>query len=412
MRNRFQTGHLVHKNQSWFLRYMDDVVQKEGTIKRKLMFKKLDVPDGKQSKATVEAIAQNFLAPLNDGTQDVRSSMALVDFIETVYMPEHVATLRPASQRQYKTVWNTYIKPRVNEAVTLRDFTTMDGETVLKRIARETKAARSSLFHAKAFLSGCFSESLRLGVLKNVPNPMWETKVPEKPATEETHAYSMDEIRRILKVLDEPAKTIVLCAALTGLRKSELWGLRWEDFSGRTLKVQRSVWNGITSDPKTEASKASIPVVPELEDALEMHRERMGKLATRPIFQSGNGRAINLDNLVRRVIVPALNRCKVCRKPLDGHATEGHLPERDTSLPEWFGWHSFRRGLATNLNAKRVDDETIRSILRHDDVNTTRRIYIKSVPAAAVEAMDLLTEGQSFTQSFTKPARGRMERTQ
>lgn len=413
LRKREQKGHIVHKHGGWFLRYLDDVVDRDGiTVKRKLMWRRLDVPDDCKTKATVKPYASEFLAPINAAKkQDVRSTMPVKNFVTSVYFPEHVATLRPASQRQYKTAWRLYIEPRMGN-VTLRDFETMDGERILKKIAKETKAARSSLFHCKAFLSGCFAEALRLGVLKNVPNPMKYTTVPKRPATEPTHAYTMPEIRAMLAVLPEPAKTVVLTASYTGLRKSELWALEWRDFDGRTLKVQRSIWNGIASGPKTEASKAAVPITAELQDALEDHRQRMGKLAAGPIFQGDTGKPLNLDNLVRRVVSPALNRCKTCRKPLDAHPTEGHLPERDESLPCWFGWHAFRRGLATNLYSQGVADKVIQGILRHESVETTMDIYVKTVPKSAIEALDALNQGQSFTQSFTKPASRRTGRTQ
>ena len=48
--------------------------------------------------------------------------------------------------------------------------------------------------------------------------------------------------------------------------------------------------------------------------------------------------------------------------------TDGHIFERDTSLSEWHSWHSFRRGLATNLHALGVDRKTIQAILRHSNV--------------------------------------------
>ena len=197
----------------------------------------------------------------------------------------------------------------------------------------------------------------------------------------------------------------VFTAAYTGLRKSELWGLQWRDFDGRTLKIQRGIWNGFTSDPKTAKSKASIPVLGSLSDALELHRIRMGKLAapTSPIFQAGTGAPLNLDNLVRHVITPALNRCKVCRKPLDEHPTEGHLPERDASLPEWHGWHSFRRGLATVLHDRGEDDKVIQAILRHSDVRTTMNIYVKSAPKRAVSALESLDESLTFTKFSPNP---------
>jgi integrase len=55
-------------------------------------------------------------------------------------------------------------------------------------------------------------------------------------------AYTLDEIQRMAKKLDEPARTVVLTAALSGLRESERRGLRWEDFRDGMLQVQRSVW--------------------------------------------------------------------------------------------------------------------------------------------------------------------------
>jgi integrase len=66
--------------------------------------------------------------------------------------------------------------------------------------------------------------------------------------------------------------------------------------------------------------------------------------------------------------------------------------QRDTSLPEWHGWHAFRRGVATNLHALGVDDKTIQAILRHSNIGITQNIYIKSVSESQVNAMDTLSE--------------------
>ncbi len=92
----------------------------------------------------------------------------------------------------------------------------------------------------------------------------------------------------------------------------------------------------------------------------------MGKLAhpDLSIFQAGNGKPLNLDNLARRVIAPAV---------------------------EWHGWHAFRRGLATNLHALGVDDKTIQAILRHTNVGLTMNVYVKSVGESQVNAMDTLS---------------------
>lgn len=92
------------------------------------------------------------------------------------------------------------------------------------------------------------------------------------------------------------------------------------------------------------------------------------------------------------MIVPALSRCEVCRKPEEEHKPEGHEFKRDSSLPHWHGWHAFRRGLATNLHTLGVDDKTIQAILRHSNVGLTMNVYVKSVNESQVSAMDALSE--------------------
>ena len=164
------------------------------------------------------------------------------------------------------------------------------------------------------------------------------------------------------------------------------------------------MWNSTASEPKTRRSKAPIPVVKQLADALEAHKLRAGILAQPdlPIFQAGNGQPLNLDNLVRRVIMPVLSRCAACHRSEEEHKPESHLFERDNSLPLWHGWHAFRRGLATNLHALGLDDTTIQAILRHSSVGLTMNVYVKSVSESQVSAMDVLSrETRNLHRSCT-----------
>jgi site-specific recombinase XerD len=87
-------------------------------------------------------------------------------------------------------------------------------------------------------------------------------------------------------------------------------------------------------------------------------------------FMFGNaiGGTLDLDNLADRVIKPAL--------------TANGLV--------WKGWHAYRRGLATNLKRLGVDDNVIQAILRHGDVGTTQRSYIKMTRPDVTAAMKRL----------------------
>ena len=114
-----------------------------------------------------------------------------------------------------------------------------------------------------------------------------------------------------------------------------------------------------------------------------------------------------LDNLVRRAIVPALSRCAVCRKLESKHKPERHVFQRDKALPQWHGWHAFRRGLATNLHALGVADKEIQAILRHSNVGITMNVYVKSVSESQVSAMDALSEKLGICNDYATPGPGR-----
>jgi integrase len=347
-----------------------------------------------RTRRSVQPFIDEIIAPLNSGLLNPQATMTVVQFVDTIYLPEHVEKkLRAASLKQYRDVWRNHLKNRMGK-LTLRSFRTVHGEQMLADIAAKAKLGRSSLRHCKAFLSGAFKQAKRLGILDGL-NPIQDTSIPNVPeASEDTYAYSLAEIKSMLAVLPEPARTIVLTAAFSGLRKSELRGLTWGSYNGEQLGVDRSVWNSTENVPKTKRSRSPVPVVRPLAEALEAHRLRAGILAqpALPIFQAGNGKPLNLDNIVRRVINPALSPCAVCKMQEDEHLPDGHAFQRDSSLPLWHGWHAFRRGLATNLHTLGVDDKTIQAILRHSTIGLTQNIYIKSVNKSQVSALDSLSE--------------------
>jgi integrase len=389
---REQKGYIFHKGKSWFVRYCDDVVGSDGVVKRKLVCKKLEVEYGGEyrTEKSVRSFVREVLAPVNSGLLNPQSTMLISEFVERIYLPEYVAKqLRLSTQKQYRDTWQVHLKDRVGK-MTLRGFRTVHGEQFLSDIARQTNLGRHSLKHIKSFLSGVFKQAKRLGVLDGI-NPIMDVSIPRTPEPKDTYAYSFCEIKAMLATLQEPARAIVLTAALTGLRKGEINGLTWDNFDGKELSIERSVWNGTIGEPKTRRSRAPIPVVKQLAEALEAHRRRAGILAQPdlPVFQSGNGKPLNLDNLARRVIIPAIEKCVKCRQPRAEHKSGAHMFELDKTL-QWHGWHAFRRGLATNLHSIGIDDKTIQAILRHSNVGLTMNVYVKSVTQSQVNAMDAL----------------------
>ena len=64
------------------------------------------------------------------------------------------------------------------------------------------------------------------------------------------HAYTLEEVADMLDKLLEPAPTVCAVAVFTGLTRSELCGLKWTDYDGETIMVQRKVGKVISEHQK------------------------------------------------------------------------------------------------------------------------------------------------------------------
>jgi integrase len=211
------------------------------------------------------------------------------------------------------------------------------------------------------------------------------------PEALETYAYSLDEVQSILSLLPEPAATAFAVAAFMGLRHGEIQGLVWENYRDGEIYVSRSIWNGRVSDPKTRKGRAPVPVIRQLAERFELHRLRCGNPQSGPIFANAAGKPLSLTSVVNRIILPALNRCEVCRRDKASHgATADHQYKRDVLYPEWHRWHGARPGLGSNLYRLGVPETVIQRILRHANVSTTATYYIKTAADDVRDAMSKL----------------------
>jgi integrase len=309
--------------------------------------------------------------------------------VEYVYFPYGETQKRASTLFTDKNRWKTHLKARCGQ-VRLREFRTVTGEHLIAGITRQSDLSRATLKQLKSFLSAVFKHAKRLGLIDGV-NPMQDVSIPKSARGKGlTYAYSLPEVQDILTALPEPSRTIVAVAAYAGLRRGEIQGLGWSNYSQKQLNIERSIWEGVAADPKSDESKGAVPVIPVLAKILDHFKMLRGNPETGPMFCASNGSPLRLNNILRSQILPALNRCATCGKATDKHANDNHNYLRDGSRPEWKGWHAFRRGLATNLHDLGVDDKTIQAILRHSDVSVTQKSYIKTLPQQTLAAMEKL----------------------
>jgi integrase len=370
-RQRKQSGYIYQRAGWWVLRYREDLLE-NGVVTRRQLARKIEpvAPEHKRCKrppAEIQQKADLLLQPLNNHTYTPEATQTLGQFVDRVYFPNICNEKRESTLKGYRARWESQLKARCGH-FRLRDFRTCDGQKLLADIARQDGALlRSTLRHLRSLLSGIFKHAIQQGYL-NGPNPIREVGTPGAPEGAETYAYSLEEVTRLLLYLPQPAYTIAAVAAFSGLRRSELAGLLWENYNGSEIWVTRSVWEGHVNEPKTRKSKAPVPVIAPLAKILDAYRAQCGNPSSGVMFASGKGTPLNLNNVLNRAVLPVLRKAGIA----------------------WHGWHAFRRGLATNLHRLGVQDKVVQSILRHSNVAVTQACYIKTVDADSAAAMKLL----------------------
>jgi integrase len=129
-------------------------------------------------------------------------------------------------------------------------------------------------------------------------NPARDTAInPAAAEAKDTYVYTLDEIQSILALLPEPAATAFAVAAYTGLRCGEIQGLLWENYLNGEIRVERSIWNGCITAPKTRKGRAPVPVIRQLAERLELHRLRCGNPQSRPISKTRKGARLHLFDI-------------------------------------------------------------------------------------------------------------------
>lgn len=169
------------------------------------------------------------------------------------------------------------------------------------------------------------------------------------------------EMQAILAGLSELMhRTAILVAAVTGLRRSEIRGLKWSDadFDGLWLKLKRGIVRKSQTSLKTEGSRKGVPLTQDLADALlEWRKLTPYRTDDDWVFASTvkEGKApVWLSEVLQNYIQPAAKAAGITKR---------------------IGWHTFRRSLASILADKGENVKVVQELLRHANSAITMELY-------------------------------------
>ena len=191
---------------------------------------------------------------------------------------------------------------------------------------------------------------------------------------------SKAEIRALLDTVSDRWRAFFAVAIFTGLRASELRGLRWAyvDLDTGTLTVNQraDAWRQIGA-PKSAAGKRAIPLVPMAINALKQWRLECPAGELNLVFPNNSGRVDSLPNIQRRVWEPLQIKCGLV----------------DASGHPRFRFHSLRHAAASLFIAHLGwTPKRLQEVMGHASITMTfdRYGHLFSDPEGDKEAMKKL----------------------
>lgn len=252
-KRRFQDPRPEKSGAWWYLRYWrDDFV--DGKITRKRIRHKLAPADTKEREA--QKMAAEFLRPLNQGLAPIGSAMRFVDYVSTAYNTDFLPLLAKSSRDRYEGIIRNYLVP-VFGAQSLRDLTLQTLQSYFSGL-KTSDLSYESQDKIRDVMSAVLGTAVAYGHLAK--NPATEIRLAVKKTNRAKPYVAPEKFLALLSLIPEPYSSMVHTAIYSGLRASELIGLRWKNVLSDSILVEEKYCRGEWGPPKSDASNAAIAV--------------------------------------------------------------------------------------------------------------------------------------------------------
>lgn len=263
------------------------------------------------------------LAAINQGRHRPELLIEFRRFVRERWEPAILPTLRFSTARGYRHLVRRHLVPFFGR-MRLPEICPVD---VQMFVAEKSKQfAPKTVVSLRNLLSRILGTAIHWGYLQT--NPARAAQVPAPVEIRERVTLTAPQVRALLSELKEPYRTMVLLAVLSGLRRGEIFGLRWKrvNFAEGSLLVAECNYEGRSAPPKTRASRRKVFVDAVVMEALA----RLRPTNSQPedfVFRTRRGTPLNPNNVRNRVLHPACKRAGIPR----------------------VSWHNFRYTYATAI---------------------------------------------------------------
>ena len=245
--------------------------------------------------------------------------------------------------RQHKKGWKTdkyimnvlnrFFKGKCLYEITPKDIENFKMERINERI-NDKPLSPATVNRQLDLLSGMFNKAIAWGKLRD--NPM-KSVSSFRVSPGRLRFLEKEEVIKLISNCSDFLRPVVIVAVFTGMRKSEILGLKWHD-----IDIKRSI---ITLLDTKNGEKREVPMSEIVKNALIKVRKHP---ESPYIFWEDNGKCVH-D--VRKSFSTALRKSGINN----------------------FRFHDLRHTFASQLVMSGVDLNTVRELLGHKDMTMTLR---------------------------------------
>jgi integrase len=380
-RRRFQAPKPFREGNYWWISPRKDVFV-DGKLVR--VRTRMKVCEADTSEHEAKRIASEMLRPMNQGLETIGSATRFADYVQTTYK-DYLQGQSSTTQVSYNGTLRKYLLPVFGDSP-LRNITKPMIQKYLAGMGN-TEIGGPTVQKIKEVLSSVLSNAVDNEIL--IRNQALNTAIPRSKLVNKAKRkpfISPQEFNKVLLLVDEPYASMIYVCVHSGLRVSELIGLKWEDVGPECLTIDERCCRGDWSVTKTDSSSATIGVARSVVEriqrlkTLEVEINWGGKgakkkfkavLSSEPnalVFQSLRKRTpMNDQNILRRHLRPAALKLKIDPKKLT--------------------WRSLRRSWGTWMGMAGADIKSVQAQMRHARASTTQDLYQQFVPEAQQRAV-------------------------